>query len=62
MNGPRSGGRSWLDLKNVGPIAAISEVVELNIGHALIAHASFVGLQQAVSEMAQWRANRVPTL
>ena len=41
-----------LHLKNVGPVAAIPEIVELNIGHALIAHASFVGLQQAVAEMA----------
>jgi pyridoxine 5-phosphate synthase len=41
-----------LHLRNVGPIAAIPEIVELNIGHAIIAHASFVGLQQAVKEMA----------
>lgn len=36
---------------NVGPIAAIVPVVELNIGHALIARAVFVGLAEAVREM-----------
>ncbi len=34
---------------NVGAIAALPEVVELNIGHALIADAAFVGLAQAVA-------------
>ncbi len=36
---------------NVGPIAAIREVVELNIGHALISAAIFVGLADAVRAM-----------
>lgn len=40
-----------LDYKNVGPIAAIPEIRELNIGHAIIARALFVGLDQAVREM-----------
>ena len=54
-----------LHLRNVGPIAAIPEIVELNIGHAIIAHASFVGLQEAVSEMATCMAKHrqaLPTL
>lgn len=42
-----------LHLQNVGPIAAIGQIVELNIGHALIARALFVGLQAAVTEMKQ---------
>ncbi len=36
---------------NVTPIAAIPEIVELNIGHALIARAVFDGISVAVSEM-----------
>jgi pyridoxine 5-phosphate synthase len=37
--------------ENVGPVAAIPEIVELNIGHALIAAAIFVGLGDAVRAM-----------
>ncbi|HEX7382211.1 MAG TPA: pyridoxine 5'-phosphate synthase [Nevskiaceae bacterium] len=40
-----------LTLDNVAPIAAIPEVVELNIGHSLVARALFVGLRRAVEEM-----------
>jgi len=40
-----------LHYHNVMPIAAIKDVVELNIGHAIIARALFVGLQEAVREM-----------
>jgi pyridoxine 5-phosphate synthase len=35
----------------VGAIAAIEQIVELNIGHALIADAVFMGLNEAVKEM-----------
>jgi pyridoxine 5-phosphate synthase len=35
---------------NVGPIAAIDGMNELNIGHSLVARALMVGLPQAVSE------------
>jgi len=35
----------------VQPVAAVREIVELNIGHALIAQAVFVGLPAAVREM-----------
>ena len=40
-----------LNYKNVSPIAAIKEINELNIGHAVIAHSLFVGLKSAVLEM-----------
>jgi pyridoxine 5-phosphate synthase len=40
-----------LNLSNVGPIAAIPEVRELNIGHFLIGEALFTGLHAAIREM-----------
>jgi pyridoxine 5-phosphate synthase len=40
-----------LNYRNVQPVAALREIVELNIGHALIAHALFVGLPAAVRQM-----------
>lgn len=40
-----------LTVANVAPIAAIAEVVELNIGHALIADAVFCGLPGAMAAM-----------
>lgn len=40
-----------LSAENVGPIAAIAEIVELNIGHALISRAVFIGLPAAVAEL-----------
>ncbi len=36
---------------SVGPVAALPEIRELNIGHALIADAIFVGLPQAIRDM-----------
>ncbi len=39
-----------LHLKNVQPIAAIKQIAELNIGHALVAQAIFSGLGAAVAE------------
>ncbi|SFO24248.1 pyridoxine 5'-phosphate synthase [Nitrosospira briensis] len=36
---------------NVQPIAAIINISELNIGHAIVAHALFVGFEQAVRQM-----------
>jgi pyridoxine 5-phosphate synthase len=36
---------------NVRPIVAIPEIVELNIGHSIIARAALVGLDRAVREM-----------
>ena len=40
-----------LTYRNVGPIASIDEMHELNIGHSIVARAIMVGFQQAVSEM-----------
>ncbi|NKF21803.1 pyridoxine 5'-phosphate synthase [Solimonas marina] len=40
-----------LTTDNVGSIAAIREVVELNIGHSLVARSLFVGLPTAIAEM-----------
>jgi pyridoxine 5-phosphate synthase len=40
-----------LTLQNVGPVAAIPEVEELNIGHSIIGRAILVGLRDAVREM-----------
>jgi len=42
-----------LDYGNVLPIAKISEIVELNIGHSIIARAVIVGIGQAVREMKE---------
>lgn len=42
-----------LDYPNVGPVAGIPEVEELNIGHAIIARAVFVGLDRAVRDMLE---------
>ncbi len=40
-----------LTVENVGPIAAITGMNELNIGHSLVARALFIGLEAAVREM-----------
>lgn len=40
-----------LNYNNVGPVAAIDHIDELNIGHSIVARAVMVGLTQAVSEM-----------
>lgn len=40
-----------LNYHNVKPIAAIKELLELNIGHAIISRALFCGLKQAVKDM-----------
>jgi pyridoxine 5-phosphate synthase len=40
-----------LHYHNVQPVAAILEIVELNIGHAIIARAVFDGLRAAVGDM-----------
>jgi pyridoxine 5-phosphate synthase len=36
---------------NIRPMATIHEIVELNIGHSIIARAALVGLERAVREM-----------
>jgi pyridoxine 5-phosphate synthase len=40
-----------LNYRNVGPVARIEIMAELNIGHAIVSRAVFVGLRQAVREM-----------
>jgi pyridoxine 5-phosphate synthase len=40
-----------LTVANVGPVAAIPEVEELNIGHSIVGRAIFVGLEEAVREL-----------
>jgi len=40
-----------LNYHNVQPVAALGEVVELNIGHAIVSRAVFTGLPAAVRDM-----------
>ncbi|HMC13794.1 MAG TPA: pyridoxine 5'-phosphate synthase, partial [Gallionellaceae bacterium] len=40
-----------LNYHNVRPIVAIPHIAELNIGHAIVAEALFIGLEQAVKKM-----------
>lgn len=40
-----------LTVGNVGPIAALDAIEELNIGHALVSRAVLVGMEAAVEEM-----------
>ena len=40
-----------LTYRNVQPVAAISSMCELNIGHSIVARAIMVGLEQAVRDM-----------
>jgi pyridoxine 5-phosphate synthase len=46
-----------LTFENVGPIAALPQIVELNIGHFLIGEAIFTGLSAAIAEMRRRIAN-----
>ncbi len=38
---------------NVGPIAGLPHLEELNIGHSIVSHAVFAGFERAVREMAR---------
>lgn len=51
-----------LNIHNVTPIAKILAIHELNIGHALIAQAIFIGLPHAIEQMktAIFRARSIP--
>lgn len=40
-----------LNYHNVQPIVAIPKICELNIGHAIVSEALFIGLEQAVKKM-----------
>jgi pyridoxine 5-phosphate synthase len=49
--GLRLGAGHGLDHANVGPVAALPGLEELNIGHGLVARAVMIGLQPAVVEL-----------
>jgi len=40
-----------LNYVNVRPIVSVGEIVELNIGHSIVARAALVGMERAVREM-----------
>jgi pyridoxine 5-phosphate synthase len=40
-----------LTVANVGPVAAIADIEELNIGHHIVSRAVFVGIEASVREM-----------
>ena len=42
-----------LNYRNVGDVAAIPKMAELNIGHAIVCRAVFIGLERAVREMRE---------
>lgn len=42
-----------LNYRNILPVAAISEIEEFNIGHAIVARALLVGMERAVREMRE---------
>jgi pyridoxine 5-phosphate synthase len=42
-----------LNYRNVGPVSALEEIAELNIGHTIVARAALVGLERAVREMLE---------
>lgn len=51
-----------LSAQNVAAIAAVPEIEELNIGHALISRSVFVGLDRAIAELLEaMRSGSVPT-
>jgi len=49
-----------LTRENVGAIAALPEVSELNIGHNIVARAVLVGMERAVKEMVEAIGRRSP--
>ncbi|NLJ91718.1 MAG: pyridoxine 5'-phosphate synthase [Aeromonadales bacterium] len=49
--GLKVNGGHGLHYHNVKPIAAIPQMLELNIGHAIIARAAFDGLEKAIVDM-----------
>jgi pyridoxine 5-phosphate synthase len=49
--GLRLGAGHGLDCSNVGPVAALANLEELNIGHGLVARAVMIGMGAAVDEL-----------
>jgi pyridoxine 5-phosphate synthase len=47
----RLGAGHGLDCTNVGPVAALPYLEELNIGHGLLARAVMLGMERAVVEL-----------
>jgi pyridoxine 5-phosphate synthase len=50
-----------LTCANVGPIASLTEITELNVGHSIVARAVLVGMERAVREMVEkirWASGR----
>jgi pyridoxine 5-phosphate synthase len=48
-----------LTTANVGPIAALPQVEELNIGHSIVSRAVLVGMERAVREMLEAMSSSV---
>lgn len=42
-----------LTVENVGPVARVPEIEELNIGHSIVSRSVFIGLERAVREMRE---------
>jgi pyridoxine 5-phosphate synthase len=40
-----------LTYRNIGPVAAIRDLCEFNIGHSIVSRALFVGMEEATAEM-----------
>ena len=51
--GLRLGAGHGLDYSNVGPVAALAGLEELNIGHGLVARAVMIGMRAAVIELRE---------
>lgn len=49
-----------LNYHNVGPVAAMAGIAELNIGHAIVSRAIFSGLEAAVREMRRLMSQARP--
>src|SRR5512138_734080 len=49
-----------LNYRNVAPVAAIREIEEFNIGHAIVAQAVLVGMERAIREMKALIAGAAP--
>lgn len=52
-NGLQVNAGHGLNYENVGPVATLREITELNIGHAIVCQAIFTGIGEAVREMKQ---------
>jgi pyridoxine 5-phosphate synthase len=42
-----------LNYRNIGAIAAIEGIEEVNVGHSIVGRAVFVGMEKAVKEMLE---------